>query len=257
MLSREDSGTIIIDAVKCPRATLHLAPGVVAITELCANPRTYRLRRGDIIFDTNDPDYSYRSSGMYFYDGSRVIPPCAEYDDYGTVPTEFDLIVEFPPGYWDLPMPGNFKNLRAYEFVADGRPELQTFEPNAAMPCGCWHDPDNQGISQLWIRAEEPGISGDGVRYYSAEIEITDCEDTIIVITFEGVKYALVTPKTFEDVASALEKCNRWVVKSYYNTANWVDGKYFRTELSEYLESLGVDPRNMLCDLDCTRAGTK
>ena len=240
-------------------ALVHCVPGPVGIVELCTGK--YDLRRGDIIFDTDDCNYGYRSAGMYFFDGVRILPPCSEYDDYGLVPTEFPLIVEFPPGYWDLPLPGDTSDIRHYEFVVNDQPGLKVFTPAPSEPIGCWHDPDNQGASRLYIAAASSGtvqnhsngdarISSDGQVFWHASIEITDCEDTIIIITYNGTKYALITPKTFEDVEDKIRACSAWWVKSYYNTANWIDGEYFRTELSDYLESLGVEPKNMMCEID-------
>jgi len=63
---------------------------------------TVGLKRGDILENVDEGDY--RSSTIYFYNGTNIIyKETGECDDYGTPPTEFALITEFPPGYWDQP----------------------------------------------------------------------------------------------------------------------------------------------------------
>lgn len=57
------------------------------------------MKRGDIIEDINES--GYRSQGIWFFDGEGIIYQYYELDDYGTPPIEFELITEFPPGYWD------------------------------------------------------------------------------------------------------------------------------------------------------------
>ena len=57
------------------------------------------MKRGDII--ENVTESGYRSQGIYMWDGKKVIEQNTDWDDYGSPSTEFRLITEFPPGYWD------------------------------------------------------------------------------------------------------------------------------------------------------------
>lgn len=59
---------------------------------------TTMLQRGDIIEDAAVS--GYRSEGIYFWDGFKVIDQYREWDVYGSPPVEFKLISEFSPGYW-------------------------------------------------------------------------------------------------------------------------------------------------------------
>ena len=55
--------------------------------------------RGDII--ENIDECGYRSGGVYFYDGEKIITQYYDYDAYGTPPYNFKICTEFYPGYWD------------------------------------------------------------------------------------------------------------------------------------------------------------
>lgn len=56
--------------------------------------------RGDII--VNADECGYRSHGVYFYDGEKIINQSDKYDDYGNPPLSFRICTEFMPGYWDM-----------------------------------------------------------------------------------------------------------------------------------------------------------
>lgn len=57
-----------------------------------------RLDRGDIIEFIEKS--GYRSQGILFFDGEKLIHQCTDYDDYGTPPIEFEILTEFPPDYY-------------------------------------------------------------------------------------------------------------------------------------------------------------
>jgi hypothetical protein len=59
------------------------------------------MKRGDII--ENVSQSGYRSQGVKFFNGINIIDQNEEIDDYGTVPGEFEIITQFPTGYWDHP----------------------------------------------------------------------------------------------------------------------------------------------------------
>lgn len=61
---------------------------------------TEKVKRGDIFEDVDGS--GYRSMGVFFFDGHKTIRQGHYYDDYGYPPDEFKLIIEFPPGYWDV-----------------------------------------------------------------------------------------------------------------------------------------------------------
>lgn len=58
------------------------------------------VKRGDIFEDIDES--GYRSNGVFLYDGEKTINQDHEFDDYGHPPDELKLIIEFPPGYWDV-----------------------------------------------------------------------------------------------------------------------------------------------------------
>jgi hypothetical protein len=45
----------------------------------------------------------YRSNGVLFFDGKKLIEQYRYFDDYGSPPIEFGVLTEFPPGYYDKP----------------------------------------------------------------------------------------------------------------------------------------------------------
>ena len=70
-----------------------------------------RPRRGDLILDSierglptipGDPytDRGYRHNGIYIFNGEQLETLAGEPDDYGSIPEEFQVVVEFPPMYW-------------------------------------------------------------------------------------------------------------------------------------------------------------
>lgn len=61
------------------------------------------ITHGDMILDVSDESFGYRSCGLWFYSiHNGIIPQDISYDDYGTPPIEFKLLIDFPPGYWSL-----------------------------------------------------------------------------------------------------------------------------------------------------------
>jgi hypothetical protein len=56
------------------------------------------LKAGDII--ENLAESGYRSQGVYMYAGKNIIPLNYDYDDYGSVSTQFLVFKDFPPNYW-------------------------------------------------------------------------------------------------------------------------------------------------------------
>lgn len=55
------------------------------------------LRRGDFVF--SETHLGYRNDGKYIFDGEEILNLNEEPDEYGSIPTEFQ-IGEFPPRYW-------------------------------------------------------------------------------------------------------------------------------------------------------------
>lgn len=64
-----------------------------------------KIKRGDLV--ENVSESGYRSQGVYCFDGQELIAQETSYDDYGNPSACFKLIKEFPPGYWDDPIPNN------------------------------------------------------------------------------------------------------------------------------------------------------
>lgn len=58
------------------------------------------VKRGDIFEDIDES--GYRSEGVFLYDGNKTIGQGRDFDPYGYPPDELKLIIEFPPGYWDV-----------------------------------------------------------------------------------------------------------------------------------------------------------
>jgi len=87
---------------------------IMILEHYCPEFRLY-MRRGDIIEDFRVS--GYRSNGIYFWNGERIIEQYYEEDDHGTVPEEFvvfdcnPLTAEsnsnFNPGYWSKPYGNN------------------------------------------------------------------------------------------------------------------------------------------------------
>jgi hypothetical protein len=63
------------------------------------------MKRGDLIENVNES--GYRTDGVYCYDGEDIVYLNKRYDDYGDPSSSFQLIKEFPPGYWDNPAINN------------------------------------------------------------------------------------------------------------------------------------------------------
>ncbi len=56
------------------------------------------LKRGDFV--CYDFYLGYRNEGKAIYDGTKIVDLSFDPDDYGSIPEEFQVIVEFPPMYW-------------------------------------------------------------------------------------------------------------------------------------------------------------
>jgi len=78
---------------------LHYKPIPIDLIEKTYPGITKTMKRGDII--ENIDESGYRSNGVFFFDGKKVIGQYYELDDYGSPPQTFYLITEFPPSYWD------------------------------------------------------------------------------------------------------------------------------------------------------------
>lgn len=68
--------------------------------------RAADLRRGDFIL--YEPYIGYRDDGKAIFNGTKIINLANEPDDYGTIPEEFQAVIEFPPMYWDEYIDHNF-----------------------------------------------------------------------------------------------------------------------------------------------------
>lgn len=56
------------------------------------------LKRGDLIF--NSEYGGYRNTGVLIWDGKKAIELDRELDDYGSIPSQFKTLTEFPFGYF-------------------------------------------------------------------------------------------------------------------------------------------------------------
>jgi hypothetical protein len=56
------------------------------------------IKRGDLI--SNADESGYRASGVYIFNGQEVQPLSMMYDEHGHVPSDFCIITEFAPGFW-------------------------------------------------------------------------------------------------------------------------------------------------------------
>lgn len=63
-----------------------------------------KLIHGDMILDISNREFGYRSCGIWFYHGTseKIVGQNRYWDEYGSPSNKFDLIKEFPPGYWSL-----------------------------------------------------------------------------------------------------------------------------------------------------------
>jgi hypothetical protein len=89
----------------------------------------FRLDRGDIIEFIEES--GYRSQGILFFDGEKLITQCTDYDDYGTPPIEFEVITEFPPDYFKKPYrpknPNGHPLTVISDYVWNERPHISEF----------------------------------------------------------------------------------------------------------------------------------
>ena len=59
------------------------------------------IRRGDVICFAKDKDYRYRNENVLIYDGKHFQELNRDYDEYGHVPTSFEVTDRmFAPDYW-------------------------------------------------------------------------------------------------------------------------------------------------------------
>jgi hypothetical protein len=111
---------------------------------------TAMMKRGDIIENVDESDY--RSSTIYFFDGTNIITKdTSTTDDYGSPPIEFELITEFSPGYWNCSYDCSYS-----ECYVNNR-----FEPNHKSDF-YWHS------EYAWspINLEKLGIQGKELEEY-------------------------------------------------------------------------------------------
>lgn len=224
-------------------ANIHLIYGPVMAVELCMDAEKYGVKRGDFVVDVNNSQYGYRSSGVYFFDGRKLVSQDTDYDDYGTVPGEFMLISEFPPGYWDLPNRGS-NGGGSYE-VPSCR---EWFYGNGSLvpkPCSkiefYWHTPENFGVSTLKFGPDT--INSGEMNNYSVKIY-----DNHAIMTFSvrGQKYAVVTGQdTIEGVRVCMKDGKVWHVNTLYNS--YEHCKYY-TDVVNFLAEHKVPAENILCE---------
>ena len=79
--SEDEWGDMVIDDLE------KLYPGIIKA-----------MKRGDIIENINES--GYRSNGIRFFNGEKIIDQNTTIDDYGSPPIEFKVISEFSVGYW-------------------------------------------------------------------------------------------------------------------------------------------------------------
>jgi hypothetical protein len=210
-------------------AVIHYVPDAPALVDICVG-KTFDLVRGDIIINTSDINYGYRTCGMYFFDGKTIIKPCTEYDDYGTVPMEFKLLTEFPPGYWDLPV-GGLESINVHQefhYVRkNGNLFALTGPPKKMDACAYWHHPDNCGISPVILDVSRVVTVGDKV-----------------VVRYKNC--AIISDKTVEETQKDLKSQRVWWV---FTRININSRKYNNTAMeivAEIAKELDVDPNDIL-----------
>lgn len=91
---------------------------------------TKMMKRGDIIEDISVS--GYRSQGVFFFDGKKVIDQDTSWDDYGSVPIDFKLITEFLPGNWDH---SNLKINAKYVKTSSSLDESKFYWHSESVPC--------------------------------------------------------------------------------------------------------------------------
>jgi len=108
------------------------------------------VKRGDIFEDVDES--GYRLDGVFLYDGQKTINQGHEYDDYGYPPDELKLIIEFPPGYWDV------NNLIINDtFEKPRRKGLESAGTVILSPSFYWHSESTPSF----LYFDELGISRD------------------------------------------------------------------------------------------------
>lgn len=112
---------------------------------------TALMKRGDIIENIDESDY--RSSTIYFFDGVNIIQKDTSTDDYGSPPLEFELITEFPPGYWDQPY-NSESRLPVNNQFEPGKSDFYWHSESAWSPINL----EKLGIQGLELKSNEVGF---------------------------------------------------------------------------------------------------
>jgi hypothetical protein len=227
-------------------ATIHVVSNPTVLVEICINADKYKLRRGDIIVDKSASGYGYRSCGMYFFNGRLMIDQCREYDDYGTLPREFGIITEFPPGYWDLSdnkMYGDstcddsaITHHTTYEYLR-GVDKIKVLTTSSVDIS--WHEAENRGTSIMTI-GEEYICSGGII--LEAKVKVIEYKQQSILIIDSNIgKYALVTELTVAEAKKKIKSEIKWLVLKYLR-----NGKVNDIEMINLIYRSEVDKKNIL-----------
>lgn len=160
----------------------------------------YRLDRGDIIefIDVS----GYRSQGIVFFDGEKLINQCTKYDDYGSLPIEFGVITEFPPDY--------FK--KAYMATKPSLPVINDYVSPKDKSEFYWHS--NECTMALHIK--ELKIA----EKIKMVLQNTIDKDRYVFFTYNKLKVLLILDYDFRHLSDDTEYILvRNVDKHMYNTA--------------------------------------
>lgn len=108
-----DQETVMLELAQLPRrpdrTSVHMIeideeyddhPEIISDIALNAllSTRNIDLRRGDFVCYQHQ--LGYRNNGKAIYNGVKILNLSFEPDDYGSIPEEFQAVIEFPPLYW-------------------------------------------------------------------------------------------------------------------------------------------------------------
>lgn len=201
------------------------------IADLVLSPDKYQLYAGDMVVMKNQS--GYRSEGLYFFDGKKLVGQDRTCDDYGTVPAMFETIVDYHPGYWDLP-DGNItaKNVKINVWYCSYGDKIIIL-PATIKDCKAyWHS--NLGISVLRIgpNSRIKVLSSEKINVNGADLYTT-------VLSYCKEKYLFVCNFPFAEE-------NRDVKIHVYCIINAITGSITNPHIIEALSHYKIPPERIL-----------
>ena len=211
-----------------PHANLYFVDSPLALVYLIVSAIPIR---GDMIVCKWES--GYRSAGLYFYDGAKLIDQERGHSDYGTVPDCFKIITEFPPGYFDLPDRDieSMRGFKALDVRYDGECIISAARPEDLVST-YWHS-DTGSTSRLSL-----GPTSD-VRIKSImKFDHYDDDEAVAILEFKGDTY-LLHGRNF-DPNTTLD----YYVSSAINGANGM--AHIPDEMLKYLRLFGISDNKIL-----------